>query len=54
LNGPVDHRWIRLDEIDRFPLPGANHKFIPLLGECESGVSGTSLVGRGHFRKRKG
>ena len=31
LNGPVDHRWILVDEIDRYPFPGANHKFIPLL-----------------------
>jgi len=31
LNGPVDHRWIRLDEIGRYPFPRANHKFIPLL-----------------------
>lgn len=31
LNGPVDYRWIRLDEIDQYPFPRANHKFIPLL-----------------------
>ena len=31
LNGPADYRWIRLEEIDKFPLPRANHKFIPLL-----------------------
>ncbi len=31
LNGPVDYRWIKLGEIDRFPFPKANHKFIPLL-----------------------
>ena len=31
LNGPVEHRWIRVDEIDRYPWPGANHKFLPLL-----------------------
>ncbi len=31
LNGPVDYRWIRLEEIDQFPFPRANHKFIPLL-----------------------
>lgn len=31
LNGPVDYRWIRLEEIDRYPFPRANHKFIPLL-----------------------
>jgi A/G-specific adenine glycosylase len=31
LNGPTDHRWITLDEIDRYPFPAANHKFIPRL-----------------------
>lgn len=31
LNGPVDYRWIFPDEIDGFPVPGANHKFIPEL-----------------------
>jgi A/G-specific adenine glycosylase len=33
LKGPMDYRWITIDEIDRFPFPGANHKFIPLLKE---------------------
>lgn len=33
LNGPVDFRWIRLSEIDDYPFPGANRKFIPLLKE---------------------
>jgi len=33
LKGPVDYRWITMDEIDRFPFPGANHKFIPFLKE---------------------
>ena len=31
LNGPDDFRWVRLDEIDDYPFPGANHKFIPML-----------------------
>ncbi|MDD5094348.1 MAG: A/G-specific adenine glycosylase [Dehalococcoidia bacterium] len=31
LNGPVDYRWITLAEIERYPFPRANHKFIPLL-----------------------
>ncbi|MFC1828593.1 NUDIX domain-containing protein, partial [Thermodesulfobacteriota bacterium] len=31
LKGPVDYRWITLEEIDRYPFPKANHKFIPLL-----------------------
>lgn len=31
LTGPVDHRWITPGEIDAYPFPKANHKFIPLL-----------------------
>ncbi|MBU3916250.1 A/G-specific adenine glycosylase [bacterium] len=31
LKGPVDHRWIEPSDIDRFPFPKANHKFIPTL-----------------------
>jgi len=31
LRGPADYRWIRIDEIDKYPFPGATHKFIPLL-----------------------
>ena len=27
-NGPVDHRWVRLKGIERFPIPGANHKIL--------------------------
>jgi A/G-specific adenine glycosylase len=33
LAGPVDHRWVRLDELDQVPFPGANRKIIPLLLE---------------------
>jgi len=33
LNGPVDHRWIPLHELDNYPLPKANHKFLPQLRE---------------------
>jgi A/G-specific adenine glycosylase len=33
LNGPADHKWILVDEIDDYPFPGANHKFIPLVKE---------------------
>jgi len=33
LDGPIDYRWITLNEIDRYPFPKANHKFIPLLRE---------------------
>jgi A/G-specific adenine glycosylase len=31
LNGPVDYRWVRLKELEEFPLPRANLKFIHLL-----------------------
>ena len=31
LNEPVDYRWITVDQIDQFPFPRSNHKFIPLL-----------------------
>jgi A/G-specific adenine glycosylase len=34
LNGPVDFRWIMLNQIDEFPFPKANHKFIPLIERC--------------------
>ena len=31
LNGPIDYRWIRISEINGFPFPKANLKFIPLI-----------------------
>ena len=31
LRGPVDFRWIRLRDMEKFPFPGANRKFIPLI-----------------------
>jgi A/G-specific adenine glycosylase len=31
LRGPVASRWIRLEEIDRYPFPKANHKFLARL-----------------------
>jgi len=31
LHGPVDYRWILIDEIDDYPIPGANHKFLPIV-----------------------
>ncbi|MBM3131832.1 MAG: A/G-specific adenine glycosylase [Chloroflexi bacterium] len=31
LNGPVDSRWATIEELERFPFPKANNKFIPLL-----------------------
>lgn len=36
LKGPAAFRWIGFDELQNYPFPGANHKFIPLLrqGRC--------------------
>ena len=31
LNGPQDARWISVDDLDHYPFPKANHKFIPML-----------------------
>jgi A/G-specific adenine glycosylase len=31
LTGPVDYRWVRLGDLEQYPFPGANRKFIPLL-----------------------
>ena len=31
LQGPIDSRWVRLADLDQYPLPKSNHKFIPLL-----------------------
>ncbi len=36
LNGPTDYRWIRLNQIAKFPFPKANHKCIPFLKKCVS------------------
>jgi A/G-specific adenine glycosylase len=33
LHGPVDYRWVLVDEIDDYPFPGANHKFLPIVKE---------------------
>ena len=37
----MDFRWVRLHEIDRFPFPGANRKFIPLIKSHEKDLSTT-------------
>jgi len=31
LHGPVDFRWIKPNEMGKFPFPGANHKFMHLI-----------------------
>lgn len=33
LNGPIDHRWITVDDIDQFPFPRAHHQIIPIVKE---------------------
>ncbi len=33
LNGPVDHRWIKPGQLQNFPLPKANHKFLSQLND---------------------
>lgn len=30
-SGPTDHRWIKISDIENYPFPGSNHKFIPQL-----------------------
>jgi A/G-specific adenine glycosylase len=35
LDGPVDHRWIRLNQLEDYPLPKANHKFLAKLRQYE-------------------
>ena len=31
LEGPVDHRWITMNQIEKYAFPRANHKFFPAL-----------------------
>jgi len=37
LNGPADHRWIKLEQLDDFPFPKANHKFFEDLKRYKTG-----------------
>ena len=39
LNEAVDYRWITADQIDRFPFPRSNHKFIPLLTQGKEEIN---------------
>jgi A/G-specific adenine glycosylase len=54
LDGPIDYRWIQLEELDHYPLPKANHKFIPKLREMVSdcGLRIQKAKGIGHGAKR--
>lgn len=31
LNGPIDHKWVRVDQLHQFPFPRANLKFMELI-----------------------
>ncbi len=46
LNGPIDHRWILLEEKDAYPFPALNHKIFPHLERRSAlkrpGAAGTS------------
>jgi A/G-specific adenine glycosylase len=33
IRSPQPHAWVRIDELQRYPFPGANHKFFPKLEE---------------------
>ena len=39
LNGPINHRWIQLKDINKFAFPKANLKFIPLISEAKTDIS---------------
>ena len=54
LRGAVDFRWVRLHEIDQFPFPGANRKFIPLIKSHENslGTTGAQLLHTTEIRSR--
>ncbi len=50
LRGAVDHRWISIHQLDEFPFPRANHKFMPQLREYaaqHAGVAGNGAGGMG-------
>ena len=36
LNGPVDHRWVTVDDIDQFPFPRAHQRIIPIVKRSTS------------------
>ena len=33
LKGPIDHKWVQLRELEKYPFPRANLKFIPLINQ---------------------
>jgi A/G-specific adenine glycosylase len=52
LKGPVDFRWISLENLESYPLPKANHKFLAQLRQyCEFGRAGDQKIRRSEDRK---
>jgi A/G-specific adenine glycosylase len=45
LNGPVDYQWITLKQINDYPFPKANHKFIHRLKEAINEMQGSRVRG---------
>ena len=39
LNEAIDYRWITADQIDQYPFPRSNHKFIPLLTQDKEEIN---------------
>jgi len=37
LDGPIDHAWVRPGDLDSYPFPGANLKFLPMIQNPEKG-----------------
>ncbi len=33
LKGPIDLKWVKLEELEKYPFPRANLKFIPLINQ---------------------
>jgi len=53
LRGPVSHRWIRVQDVDHYPFPRANLKFIPRLKEmARSKLSDSREAARGGRRRK--
>jgi len=54
LKGPVDYHWIELDRLAEFPLPKANHKFLPQLKQYhEFGSQNAECGKKGEGGRRK-
>ena len=51
LNGPVDHRWINLQQLDDYPFPKANHKFFDELKQWSGKEFGSGNAEGGQVKK---